>query len=154
MRGCARCLQVAVMAGLDAVLEALALDLAAALPERVVTRNFRPLSQRTRQEMAAGVVCVVCKGERGYANYRGREADLGTLEVVIIGQFEAQPSPGEKLAPVEVEAGEFALAEEVKGFLRGPWRAPVRDVVAHGFVQSGQLDAPYGWVVFECEVRA
>lgn len=133
---------------LRAAMNALQAALAAALPGRLVTRQFRPLSQRSREELLAGVVCVVALGERDYANYRGREADLGTLEVVVVGQLEVD-SPD----PAEVENAEFALAGEIKAFLAGPCPAPLRAMLAKGFKQSGQLEAPLGWVVFELEVR-
>ena len=49
---------------------------------------------------------------------------------------------------------EFALAEQVKAWLAsGPLLAPVRQCLARSFRQSGQLEHPYGWVAFECEVR-
>lgn len=132
---------------LRALMNALVLSLGAALPGRLVTRQFRPLSQRSRDELLAGVVCVVALGESGYANYRGREADLGRVKVVLVCQLEAD-SPD----PAAVEDAEFELAGQIKAFLAGPCPAPVRQMLSDGFRQSGQLDAPQGWVVFELEV--
>lgn len=134
---------------LRAVMNALAVALAAAMPGRLVTRQFRPLSQRSRDELLAGVVSVVAMGETNYANYRGREADLGKLSVVVVAQIEVDSND-----PAAVEEAEFEMAGEIKAFLRSPCPAPVRQMLASGFKQSGQLEAPQGWVVFELEVMA
>lgn len=132
---------------LRAAMESLRTALAAAMPGRVVSRAFRPLAQRTEAELRAGVLCVVALGESDYATHRGREADLGTLKVLLVGQIMVAP----KLGPEAVEDAEFVMAEQIKAFLAGD--LPVRQCLARSFRQSGQLDAPNGWVVFECEVR-
>lgn len=132
---------------LAAVMTALRDGLEAALPGRLVTRRFLPLSMRSQEELAAGVVAVVALGEQDFANYRGREADLGTLQVVIVGQL--QVASGH---PDEVEDAELELAAQIKAWLAGAMPEPVRQCIARGFRQSGQLEAPYGWVVFECKV--
>lgn len=138
------------MAGeLKAAMEALGASLAAACPGRFVSRDFVPLAQRTADELEAGVLAVASLGESEFANYRGREADLGLLRVVIVGQLKVS----EALMPAAVEDAEFALAEQVKAWLAGPMLAPVRQCLARSFRQSGQLEFPYGWVAFECEVR-
>lgn len=134
---------------LRAAMEALGASLAAACPGRYVSRSLVPLAQRTAEELEAGVLAVAALGERDFANYRGREADLGTLRVVIVGQIKvAEESP-----PYVLEDAEFAMAEQVKAFLAAPLLAPLRQCVASGYRQSGQLEHPYGWVAFECEVR-
>lgn len=134
---------------LNTALEAIRSQLEVALPGRLVTRQFLPLGMRSLDELQAGVVCVVCLGEQGFANYRGREADLGTLKVVIVGQLQVPDGPD---APGRVELAELELAGEIKSWLAGPPAAPLRQVLAGGWRQSGQLEAPAGWVVFELEV--
>jgi hypothetical protein len=134
---------------LKAALDALAGSLAAACPGRFVSRDFVPLAQRTGEELEAGVLAVAALGESEFANYRGREADLGLLRVVIVGQLKV----AEAAMPSALEDAEFALAEQVKAWLAGPMLAPVRQCLARSFRQSGQLEHPYGWVAFECEVR-
>ncbi|MDD3675804.1 hypothetical protein [Thauera propionica] len=138
------------MAGeLKAVMEALGASLAASCPGRFVSRDFLPLGQRTADELEAGILAVAALGESGFANYRGREADLGTLRVVIVGQIKvADESP-----PHVLEDAEFAFAEQVKAWLGMPMLAPVRQCLARSYRQSGQLEHPYGWVAFECEVK-
>ena len=134
---------------LKAVMEAIGSSLAASCPGRFVSRDFEPLAQRTAEELEAGIVAVAALGESGFANYRGREADLGTLRVVIVGQIKV----AEGSRPHVLEDAEFALAEQIKTWLGTPMLAPVRQCVARSYRQSGQLEHPYGWVAFECEVR-
>lgn len=130
-------------------MEALGASLAAACPGRYVSRDFVPLAQRTSEELEAGVLALAALGESRFANYRGREADLGVLRVVVVGQLKV----ADAAMPHVLEDAEFALAEQVKAWLASPMLAPVRQCVAQSFRQSGQLEHPYGWVAFECEVR-
>jgi len=135
---------------LKAAMDAVAAGLAAACPGRFVSRDFVPLARRTAEELEAGVLAVAALGESGFANYRGREAELGVLRVVVVGQVKV----AEASMPSALEDAEFALAEQVKAWLAsGPLLAPVRQCLARSFRQSGQLEHPYGWVAFECEVR-
>lgn len=143
------------MGELSTAMQTLAAALAAALPGRIVRRGFVPYPQLQRDELLAGTVYVLATGEQDYANYRGREADLGTLRVVIVGQLVVDeaamaPGAGPEAISAAVQDAEFALAEEVKGFLANP--AGLRQCLATGFEQSGQMEAPFGWVAFECEV--
>lgn len=130
-------------------LTALFAGLATALPGRKVTRDFKTLAQRGAAELLQGVVTLVCRGEDDYANYLGREAQLGTINAVLVGQLKVADNAG----GLAVEQAEFVLAEEIKAFLRGPMPAGVTQCLANGFAQSGQLEAPYGWVAFELEVK-
>lgn len=127
---------------------ALMTALAAALPGRTVTRNFLKLGQRQREQLVAGVVSVVGLGESDYATHRGREADLGKLQMVLVGQLQVDSAD-----PQAVEDAEDEMADQIKAFLAGPMPTGVRSCIATGYRQSGQLEAPYGWVAFEVEVR-
>lgn len=126
---------------------AMVASLAAAMPGRIVRRAFKPMSQINEADQRRGVVALVCQGEDGYANYRGREADLGRLEVLLLAQLRVD----DKAEASAVEDAEFALAEEVKAWLAGD--LPVRQCLLKDLRQSGQLEAPYGWVVMKLEVR-
>lgn len=137
------------MNAINHTLTALRDGLAAALPSgRIVTRSFLPLALRSQEELRAGVVCLIVRGEFDYANYVGREAALGTLRVLLIGQLELPGNP----TGLELELAELTLAEEVKAFLRGPLPVGVRSCLARSFEQSGQLEVPRGWIGFELEV--
>lgn len=136
------------MATPDLTLTALRDGLAAALPSRLVTRSFKPLAARAQEDLQRGVLAVISRGEGDYANYVGREAQLGRLDVLLIGQLMLSGDPDGQA----VEQAELALAEEIKAFLQAPLPAGLRDCGASGFRQSGQLEVPCGWVVFELEV--
>lgn len=138
------------MGELDAAMGALQATLAAACPGRLVSRSFAPMPLRSAEELQAGVLALMAQGEAGYANYRGREAELGTVKVVLLGQVKV----AEDSAPVAIEQAEFAFAEQIKAALHGPLLPPLRQALARSFVQSGQLEHPYGWVAFELEVMA
>lgn len=129
-------------------LAALRDGLAAALPSRLVMQSFKPMAQRSQDELVQGVLSAICRGEGKYANYHGREAQLGTLDVLLIGQLMVAGDPD----GLAIEQAELAFAEEIKAFLRAPLPAGLRDCQASGFRQSGQLEVPFGWVVFELEV--
>lgn len=127
-------------------LENLKNALQSAMPTRVVTRDLMNFDLRQESDLEAGVLTVAANRERGYANYRGREADLGKLSVLVVGQLKLP----EAALPSEVEDAEFVFAEEVKGFLRGVLPIQAADLLETRF--SGQLDAPYGWFAMDMEV--
>jgi hypothetical protein len=120
--------------------------LAAACPARVVTRAWRPLTKRRPEELAAGIYCVVSQSEGDYPNLNGYEARDGKHRILLIGQFQLP----ESAAPDEVEDAEFAMVEEVKAFVRALPES-LCCLLLTGFAQSGQLEAPFGWVAFDLE---
>lgn len=127
-------------------MEALKNALAAALPTRVVTRDLKSFDQRKETDLEAGVLTVIAGREGSYANYRGREADLGQLHIAVVGQIKLP----ETAQPSEVEDAEFVFAEEVKGFLQGVLPVEAANLLETRF--SGQLEAPYGWFAMDWEV--
>ena len=126
---------------------ALQAALATAMPTRVVVRDLKDFADRQKADVAAGVFTLISKGERGYRNYNGREAMDGRHSILLVGQIEL----GEDAAPSAVEDAEFAMVEEVKGFVRA-LPASLCSLTMSGFQQSGQLDAPYGWVAITLEM--
>lgn len=127
-------------------LENLKNALQSAMPTRVVTRDLMNFDLRQEADLEAGVLTVAANRERGYANYRGREADLGRMSLLVVGQLKMP----ENALPSEVEDAEFVFAEEVKGFLQGALPVQAADLLETRF--SGQLDAPYGWFAMDMEV--
>ena len=127
-------------------LNALKNGIAVAMPARVVTRDLLSFDLRQESDLLAGVLTVLASREGRYANYRGREAQMGRLNVVVVGQLKL----AEDALPSEVEDAEFAFAEEVKDFLAGS--LPVADVQLIETRFSGQLEAPYGWFAMDWEV--
>lgn len=127
-------------------LEDIRADLALAMPARVVTRDFLDFAQRSQVDLEAGTLTILTQRESRYANYRGREADLGRLTLAVVGQLKLP----EDALPSAVEDAEFAFAEEVKDWLQGVLPVNLIDLIETRF--SGQMDAPYGWFAMTLEV--
>ena len=121
-------------------------DLAEAMPTRVVTRDFLDFAQRSQVDLEAGTLTIITQRESRYANYRGREADLGRMTLAVVGQLKLP----EDALPSLVEDAEFAFAEEVKDYLQGVLPVNLIDLIETRF--SGQMDAPYGWFAMTWEV--
>ena len=127
-------------------LEDIRADLALAMPTRVVTRDFLDFAQRAQVDLEAGTLTIITQRESRYANYRGREADLGRMTLAVVGQLKLP----EDALPSVVEDAEFAFAEEVKDWLKGVLPVNLIDLIETRF--SGQMDAPYGWFAMTWEV--
>lgn len=118
-----------------------------AYPARIVTRSFLNPSDRPDSDLRAGVYTVISQGEGGYNNMPGREAMYGKNELLIVGQIvvaEGDPASA-------VEDAEFDMVDEIKGFVRA-LPVGIDAMLLKKFRQSGQIDHPYGWVVFQFEM--
>jgi len=122
--------------------------MAAAYPARMVTRDLVEFDHRKKEDLAAGIYSIVSLGEGGYANHNGREGMDGTHRILLVGQVKL----AEKTPPSQVEDAEFAMAEEVKALMRA-LPAGLCNLVMTGFEQSGQADAPYGWIAVKLEAK-
>ena len=123
--------------------------LADAMPSRKVTRSFKDFEQRQPEELKAGVLTLISRGESDYANLRDRPAMDGRHQMTLIGQLQVNES-SEKL---EIEEAEFDLVEELKAFMRNlpPTLACLE---LKNFRQSGQIEHPYGWIACELEITS
>jgi hypothetical protein len=134
---------------LQTVMAALATALAAALPARVVTRDLVEINLRKEAELRLGIFTPVARGEAGFQNkVRGREADLGTLEVLLIAQIQIASNT----APSAIEDAEGGLIDDVKTLCRAVPNT-FDFVYLNSWRNSSQVDHPYGWVVFDLSVR-
>ena len=120
--------------------------LASRLPARIVTRSLKDFAERQPAELKRGIYTLISQGESGYANYLTRMAMDGTQRLLLVGQIQL----GEQDAPQAVEDAELAMVEEIKEFCRDLPPALVC-LSMTGFTQSGQLEAPYGWVGINLE---
>lgn len=133
----------------NAVLDALVASLAAALPERYVQRSLIDPASAPRASLLAGTVCVVSGGGGGFANYRGREGDLGHMNVTAVGFVQV----AESSEPADVERAELDLLGDLLWWVNST-AVPGLDVIYPGdWTQSRQLEHPYGWVALGLEVR-
>ena len=130
-------------------MQSLASALAAAYPQRIVTRNWEDSSQRSDSDLARGIFTLIGKSESDYADYPGREAQLGTLQFVVIAQIKVAEGSGASA----VEDAEGDLIDEIKAFASNPppSLAEAGNLALTGWQQSGQLEHPYGWVAFRFE---
>ncbi len=118
-----------------------------ALPTRVISRTLIDFADRPRPELREGVLTLLCRGERDYANTIGREAQLGTIDLSIVGQVEID----EKQPAEAVEQAELALYEELRAFCVTR-TAATANLLLRSVQFSGQLERPYGWFLAEAEV--
>lgn len=128
-------------------LEAIRVSLAAALPTRTVTRRWVALNLLADDQLVAGHLTLCSQGEQGYKNINGREAMDGVHSLALIGRLKL----AENQDALEVEKAELALVQDVKTWLRSLVPGPLCCLLMTGFQQSGQVQAPYGWVTFELE---
>lgn len=127
-------------------MEALALALGSACPHRIVTRDYIDASQRNLSDLQAGVFTLISKSKAGYADYPGRVAQLGTRKLILLAQVavnEGDPSSA-------VEDAEGDVIDEIEFFVSNRASA-LGDLLLRSNIQSGQLEVPFGWVVFELE---
>ncbi|MBV7454300.1 hypothetical protein KW843_07445 [Acidovorax sp. sif1233] len=135
----------------DAALDGIQASMQAAMPLRIVQRSLvlDPLNA-DQDALARGVVCLVNGGGGQFANYRGREGQLGHAALGVVA-FVRVP---EGSAPVDVEAAELAVLADVLAWVKAPGLPrPFDSALPKSFRQSRQLDFPWGWIVIELDVR-
>jgi len=138
------------MTDFDAALAAMVASLAAQLPGRHVQRSLVDPANETATRLTSGVICLVSEGGGQFANYRGREGELGRLNVRVVGFVQV----AEAAEAVAVESAELALLRDVLGWVNAPTVHPGVDFIEPGdFAQSKQLEHPYGWVTLALTVR-
>lgn len=133
----------------NAVMDAIEASLAAAMPERYVQRNLADWSTAPKEQLEAGLVCLVSGGGGGFANYRGREGDLGHMNVYLAGFVKV----AESSTSADVERAELELLGDLLTWVNTTG-VPGLDVVEPGdWKQSKQLERPYGWLVLDLLVK-
>lgn len=133
----------------NAVLDALVASLAAAMPLRHVQRSLIDPANETPERLQAGVLCVVNEGGGNFANYRGREGDLGQMNVRLVGFVQV----AEGTEPADVERAELAVLGDVLVWVNTT-AVPGLDTVTPGdWTQSKQLEHPYGWLALALNVK-
>lgn len=122
-------------------------------PSRIVGRSLRDLGQISDADLRRGVYTLVCRNESDFAEYMGREAELGTLQLALVGQIRVDDG----LDAVAIEDAELAMASEIKAFIKVTANNGVPGsegvLMLTRWQQSGQLEYPYGWIVFDMTWR-
>lgn len=136
----------AALPAADTELDAIKTSLAAALTRRHVQRGLIDPAAADMEQLVDGIVCIVSEGGGGFANTYGREGQLGTMDVALIGFLKVD----ESTEPVAIEQAELALLQELLSWTGTA--TGVRSVLPQSFRQSQQLEHPYGWVTLGLKV--
>ena len=136
---------------IETALAGIEASLKAKLPLRTVQRSLLlDPGSHDLDALKSGVLCLVNGGGGRFANYRGREGQLGHARLGVVGFV----AVAEDAAPVAVEQAELALLQEVLGWVKEPGMPRPWDTALPGdFRQSGQIEFPFGWFVLELDVR-
>ena len=133
----------------NAVLDAIVASLQTALPARHVQRSLADPANTSKAKLTAGLICLVSGGGGNFANYRGREGDLGRMNTTLVGLLQV----GEGTTPADIERAELTLLGDLLSWV-GTAAVAGLDVMYPGdWKQSQQLEHPYGWVTLALEVR-
>lgn len=124
-------------------LAALEASLKQGLPGRHILRGCEPVADRTAQEVNDGVINLVLDREHSYAKGRGRVAQEGTLDVMLIGYVTVDETTAIK---ADLQDAEAAMGEQLKDWVRNTGIDGF-DVELDHIQLSRQLEFPYGWVI-------
>lgn len=133
----------------NAVMEAMKASLATAMPTRHVQRDLVDPAKEKLANLSAGVICVVSAGGGQFGNWNGREGDLGTMKVSLVGFLQVDA----KSDPSTVEIAELALLAELLSWCQQAKAEPLDEVFPLEYRQSQQLSHPLGWLALDLEVR-
>jgi hypothetical protein len=112
------------------------------LPERVVDRGLVDPATLPIEDLERGVLRIVARSGGDFANYQGREGELGTLKFAILGFVQVD----ETATKVVVEQAELALLEDVLRWTGERKLPPLDCIYPLDYTQSGQLEHPIGLV--------
>ena len=130
------------MQSVHTVLTQLRSRMAQSLPHRVIDDDYLDFSQRRREDLLKGVVCVLLTDVKPHGDW------TCMADVTVVGQIEVQTRDGH---PSDGELAEQILAGEIRAFLRNPGGAFPRVEVSNiGY--SAQREHPYHWCAFRCAV--
>jgi hypothetical protein len=133
----------------DEILLAVKASLAEKLPERHVQRSLVNPATEKDTRLLDGVVCVVATGGGNFANWQGREGELGTINVTLVAYVKVS----DKSLPEAVEAAELALLSDLLGWCQDIKDEPLDSVYPMTWETSKQLAHPVGYLVLNIEVK-
>lgn len=123
-------------------MQALAAHLAVAAPSRIVTRSYADFSGREKADLRSGIFTIISAGEKSFVDEVYEPGDYGSHDILITGQIQLdEGSTGE-----ETEDAEFGLIADLKAAVAGPLPSELLGLTLHSWRQSGQIEAPYGWI--------
>jgi hypothetical protein len=135
----------------NASLDAIKASLAAAFPTRTVQRSLPPdPANLPREQLLAGVLCLVSEDGGDFANYMGREGQLGHMHVSVVGFLQVE----ETTEPAAIERAELALLAELLDWTGNTGAIdPAANLLPEGWTQSKQLEHPFGWLILRLDVQ-
>lgn len=124
----------------ELILESFKNALAAAYPDRIVTRSLKDFSDRKTADLKKGIFTILSKG------LPTGDSTFQTMSMLVVGQIELD----EKSEGVEVERAENLMGRQVRVLMQRQLRGP--DMQFKSMDQSSQLEAPYGWMSMMIEI--
>lgn len=140
----------------ETAMEALVAGIAAAIPARHVQRKLIDPANESKDRLAAGVICVVSTGGGNFANWTGREGELGTMNVKAVGFVQVpmkDPVTGLATTGEDVEKAELALLGDLLSFCKQIHQPPIDSVLPGDYMQSQQLSHPLGFLALDLKVH-
>lgn len=134
----------------ELVMQALEASMAAAMPQRHVQRKLVDPAKEKLDRLTAGVICVVSAGGGNFANWSGREGELGTMNVAVVGFLQV----GAKTSTEAVEQAELAMLGDLLDWCQQQHADPIGSVTPGDYRQSQQLSHPMGWLALDLKVGA
>ncbi len=146
------------MTDYGALLDEFKAQLIALAPTAVVTRSYKELGQWKDTDLKAGVYMILGGGVRRYpyehSDYSDpagpRQTELGEYTFTVVAQrLLAESASGE-----QIEAAELALLGTLETLAdQAIGSEELVDLRIESAQQSGQLEAPFAWVVTQWVVR-
>lgn len=135
------------MSALDDKLEALKVSWQAALPNRIITREFKNASDRDRDDLKKGIYTLLFQG---LPRFGALGASPQTVKIFLLGQFVVE----ENETGAEVEAKELEMVDEITEWLRAAEAQypTIPSIKAIELASSAQMEHPYGWVAVVLEM--
>lgn len=141
------------MSAQEDVMVALVASLAAAMPTRHVQRKLVDPGNESQARLEAGVVCVVSGGGGDFLNYQGREGELGSMNVQVVGFLQVPTKvAGVATTGEDVEKAELALLGDLLAWCQTAKPVPIDSTLPGNWRQSQQLEHPMGWLALELKV--
>jgi hypothetical protein len=132
------------------LMDAMKADLAEKLPTRHVERKLIVPAEEKDARLEAGLVCLVTTGGGEFANWQGREAELGNVEFTLFCPLKV---PGKSPTSEDVERAELQMVAELLAWAQSTKPDMLGDTVPLRWRGSAQTSAPMGWVIMEMVAR-
>lgn len=113
---------------------------------RIVTRKFQPYQNHLEADLKTGVVTLVSRGEKNYADQPGLVGKEGTHAMRIWFWIQVPKDASSS----DIELAEMQFIEDAKTWARAG--IPGMFIVVNRSLHSQQIETPYGWALVDIEV--